>query len=75
MEAGDLELVPTQQLINELVSRRTFLGVIIHSDKDCRNTEWGSDRNFRVHFNGNLDAAQVPLLLDRIAEYVTVHHL
>jgi len=75
MEAGELAFVSTQQLIDELISRKTFLGVIIHSEKDYRNGQWGGERNFRVHFNGNLDAAQVPMLLDRIAEYVTVHHL
>lgn len=67
MRPDDLELCTTEQLIDELVRRQTFLGVLIHSEGDWKG-HWEGERNFRVRFNGNLSAEEVGRLLGVLAE-------
>lgn len=61
-----LEMSTTEELIDELVRRTTFLGVIVHSEEEYRTGDWGPERVFRVHFNRNLGSAMAVRLLDAI---------
>ncbi len=70
MEASDLELYTAQELIAELMRRKTFLGIVVHADQDCKAERWSGEGLFKVHYNGNLDAAEAGRLLDRIGEYI-----
>jgi hypothetical protein len=67
MEPSDLELYTTKELIAELMRRQTFLGVVVHSEGEFKNEDWGGARIFRVHFNDNLDAGQALRLLETVA--------
>jgi hypothetical protein len=69
MDAFPLELYPTTELIQELLRRKTFLGVIVHSEEELKG-EWTGQRTFTVHFNANLDSAQAGRLLDVVAGYM-----
>ncbi len=73
MQEPDLAFFTTQELIDELMRRKTFLGVVVHSQDEFRNAEWGEERVFRVRFNSNLDAVQAGRLLDVVAEYIDRH--
>jgi hypothetical protein len=64
---SDLELFTTQELIGELMRRKTFLGVVVHSETDFRGG-WNEELLFRVHFNSNLTATETARLLDTVAE-------
>ncbi len=66
MEPNDLELYTTSELIAELLRRKTFLGVIVHSDQEFKNG-WGEEQTFRVHFNSNLTRSEASRLLDVVA--------
>lgn len=68
MTPGDLELFTTSELIEELVRRTTFLGVIVHSPDDARAPWTRGERNFRVHYNSNLDQEETCRLLSVISE-------
>jgi hypothetical protein len=70
MQESDLELYTTRQLIDELMRRQTFFGVVVHSVDDHKRPEWGDERLFKVHFNSNLDAPRASRLLDAVAEYM-----
>ena len=70
MEPSELELYTTKELINELVRRKTFLGVIIHSGDELKSKEWTGEKTFKVHFNANLDTLQASRLLDTVANYL-----
>lgn len=70
MQPAELSFVTTQELIDELMRRQTFLGVVIQSEKEYRGEGWGKERVFKVHFNANLDAAQASRLLDTVADYM-----
>lgn len=70
MQPSELELYSTRELIDELMRRQTFLGVVIHSDQEFKSGPWGDERIFKVHFNNNLDAAQTGRLLDSVASYI-----
>ena len=73
MHDGDLSFYTTQELINELMHRKTFLGVVVRSEKEFTSDEWGPERIFKVHFNDNISSAQAGRLLKKIADYVDAH--
>ena len=50
----DLAFYTTEELIEELLSRHTFLGVVVHSTEEHRGTQWQGEKQFQVHFNDNL---------------------
>lgn len=68
MTSDDLELIPTQQLINELVRRTTFLGIIVQSTEEYRNTWTQGERSFRVHYNENLADDEARRLLAIVSD-------
>jgi hypothetical protein len=69
MEPSALELYTTTELVEELMRRKTFLGVVVHSEQELKGP-WKGERSFRVHYNSNLDAGQACRLLDAVAEYM-----
>lgn len=70
MSALDLELFTTKELVAELMRRKTFLGVVVHSDQELRTPTWDGERTFRVHHNDNLSPEEAGRLLDVVAEYM-----
>jgi hypothetical protein len=70
---NELAFVTTKELIAELLSRRTFLGVVLHSEQEYRGNGWGEERMFQVSYNANLDSVQAARLLDTVAEYMDLH--
>jgi hypothetical protein len=70
VEPSDLELYTTQELIAELMRRKTFLGVIVHSEEEIKAGPWTGERLFKVHHNANLDTAEAARLLEIVAERV-----
>jgi hypothetical protein len=69
----ELTFCTTKELIAELMSRKTFLGVVVHSEQDFRGSGWGDERMFQVSYNSNLDSVQAARLLDTVAEYMDLH--
>ncbi|HVS34747.1 MAG TPA: hypothetical protein VMS17_04140 [Gemmataceae bacterium] len=69
MQPSALELCTTRELVEELVRRKTFLGVIVHSEEELKE-EWQGERMFKVRFNENLNAGEACRLLGRVAEYM-----
>lgn len=69
MEPDDLEFYSTRQLIDELMRRTTFLGVVVHAEDEARG-DWVGEKTFRVHHNANLDADQAGRLLGVVSEYI-----
>jgi hypothetical protein len=74
VEPSELAFVTNEELIAELMRRRTFLGVVVHSESDWKHDAWGDERMFRVHFNGNLATEEASRLLNRVASYIDCHH-
>lgn len=70
MTPDDLALFTSQELIDELMRRKTFLGVVIHSEQEAKTEDWPEERIFKVRFNANLDAEQTGRLLGVVAEYL-----
>ena len=68
MQAGDLEIYATEELIAELMRRRTFLGVVVQSVDEYKDPEWSGKGAFKVHYNSNLDAEQACRLLEAVTE-------
>ncbi len=66
MTQGDLELYGTEELIEELLRRSTFQGVIIHTADEAKQAEWEGERVFRVRLNANLAVEEAGRLLDVI---------
>jgi hypothetical protein len=66
----EIALYTTRELIDELMRRKTFLGVVVHAEDELRTAEWRGDQTFKVRFNTNLDAARVGRLLDVVAEHL-----
>jgi hypothetical protein len=73
MQPSELAFYTTQELIEELMRRQTFCGVVVHSAEDHKRERWDDERIFKVHFNRNLNAARASRLLDRVAEYMDIH--
>ena len=68
--SSEIELYDTQELINELMRRTTFLGIIIHTREEYRG-DWNSgERAFRVQHNQNLAVEEVGRLLALVGEHL-----
>lgn|GEM_PF-822906 len=67
MQGSELAFYSNQELIDELLRRTTFLGVVVHSAEEIRNRQWGAERVMRVQFNENLNTEQASRLLDVVA--------
>ena len=67
MQGSELDFYSNQELIDELLRRTTFLGVVVHSSEEMRNRQWGEERLMRVQFNENLTTEQAGRLLDVVA--------
>lgn len=72
MQSTELAFYTTDELIRELMGRRTFYGCVVHSAEDHKRDAW-DERMFKLHFNQNLDQACASRLLDTVAEYLDVH--
>ena len=70
MQEADLAFFTPQELVDELMRRKTFLGVVVRSENEIRNGQWGDERIFKVQFNENLDSTQVSRLLDVVVDYL-----
>jgi len=70
VEPSDIELYTTQDLIAELMRRKTFLGIVVHSEEELKAESWTGERLFKVHYNTNLAVAEVGHLLDVVAQHV-----
>lgn len=67
---GDLELYSTRELIDELLRRTTFQGVIVHAQDEAKNPEWDGERMFLVRHNASLDTEQAGRLLDVVSQHI-----
>jgi hypothetical protein len=67
VQSTELAFYTCDELIQELMRRKTFYGCIIHSADDHKHDCW-EERTIRVHFNKNLDQAHAGRLLDTVAE-------
>jgi hypothetical protein len=65
---SSLAFFTTQELISELVSRKTFLGVVVHSTDELRARRWHGERVFRIQHSKTLDLDEAGRLLGVIAE-------
>jgi hypothetical protein len=69
MQPSPIELFTTAELVDELMRRQTFLGVVVHSEEELKGA-WKGERTFKVRFNSNLDATQTCRLLETVAEHM-----
>ena len=70
MVASELDFFTTKELVDELMRRKTFLGVVVHSGDDMKSKEWSGETTFKVHFNSNLNTAQASHLLETVAQFL-----
>jgi len=68
----DLELFSAQELIDELLRRTTFQGVIVHARDGARSPDWSGERIFSVQLNSNLDVLEAGRLLDVIGQHIAI---
>jgi hypothetical protein len=73
MNAGELELIATHDLINELLRRKTFQGVIVHAADEAKTPHWTGERLFAVRHNANFDTEEAGRLLDVVSQYIASH--
>lgn len=74
----DLAFFTTAELIDELLSRHTFLGVVVHSSEHRGRggqdeRAWQGDKQFKVHFNDNLSPAEAARLLAAVSDRIDLH--
>jgi len=74
MDTTGLEFFTTRELVDELMRRKTFLGVVVHAGDELKDREWTGEKTFKVHFNSNLDTVQASRLLDTVADYLDRHY-
>lgn len=70
MKPGELELFSTEELIEELLRRTTFQGVIVHARDGAKSRQWDGERVFRVRLNGNLGPEEASRLLEVVSQYI-----
>lgn len=74
MTPEGLEFFTTRELIDELLRRRTFLGIVVHAEDEMKADRWGGERTFCVRFNDNLNAPRVGRLLNVMGDYIEQRH-
>ncbi len=70
MKPGDLELFTTEELINELMRRTTFQGVVVHARDGAKSRYWDGERVFRVRINENLNREETGRLLEVVSQRI-----
>ena len=70
MNAGELDYCTTQDLINEILCRATFQGVIVHTVDEAKNRHWDGERVFAVRHSASLDTEEAGRLLDVISHHI-----
>jgi len=70
MDSDSLELRSTTELVEELLRRSTFQGVIVHTQDEAKCRDWTGERVFRVRHNSNLDTEEVGRLLDVVSQHI-----
>lgn len=75
MQPSDLAFFTSYELIEELMRRKTFLGVVVHADNELKQQGWPDEQNFKVKFNSNLSAEKVSRLFNKLAEYIDLNIL
>ncbi len=70
MLPAELAFATTTELVEELLRRKTFLGVVVHAESEHRDAAWKGDKVFKVRFNSNLDTEQAGRLLEVIAAHL-----
>ena len=73
MQVTDLELYTTKELVGELMRRKTFLGVVVHSEEDHKDRRWMGEKVFPSHPAGEWNAqsaAELAAILCREAAAV-----
>jgi len=53
-----------------LMRRRTFLGVVIHSEQELKEPSWTGEKIFQLHVNSNLKIEEAGRLLEVVANYL-----
>ena len=61
-----------KELIDEILRRSTFQGVIVHATEEARDREWSGERVFRVRINENLDTAEAGRLLEVVSQRMSL---
>jgi hypothetical protein len=69
-QPGELELFSTEELIDELMRRTTFQGVIVHARDGAKSRHWAGERVFRVRINQNLAPEEASRLLDVVSQRI-----
>lgn len=62
-----LELYTTKEMIEEIINRTTFQGIMILSENDCKDPKWCGKKTFGVHWNNNLTNKEVVDILESTA--------
>jgi hypothetical protein len=70
---ADLAFFTTSELIDELMSRHTFMCVVVQSEQEHRTRAWQGEKQFKVHFNDNLSPPEAARLLGTVSEYMDQH--
>jgi hypothetical protein len=70
MKPSELELFATEELIDELLRRTTFQGVIVHALGGAKERHWDGERVFCIRHNANLATEEAGRLLDVVSRYI-----
>jgi hypothetical protein len=70
VQPSGLDFYTSRELIDELMRRKTFLGVVVQAREEMKSPDWDGERTFTVHFNGNLEAEEAGRLLDAVAGHL-----
>ena len=72
MMSEELSFFSTQELIDEIINRSTFQGIIIHTVDNAKSREWEGERVFRLRFNDNLGSEEAGRLLDVVSRHIAI---
>jgi hypothetical protein len=70
VDASDLAFFTSNELIDELLRRTTFQGVVVHSEEEHRGGEWTGQRMFKVRYSQDFNAETARRLLEVVASHL-----
>jgi hypothetical protein len=74
MNPSELELYSTRELIDELMRRTTFLGVVVHTREEARGPWSDGERSFKIRYSPHLDRVEAGRLLAIVSEHMQRNH-
>jgi hypothetical protein len=74
MAPDELSLYTAEELIDELMGRSTFQGIVIRAEDSYKGGPWKGEQTYKASWTSNLGDARIEQVLEQVAQGVRRHN-